>query len=334
MNEILRKLEILLTLSLYICNPVEADNNINILANVCYPGTYTNEFAFAKPVVCVANPPGNIIKCDASVSQPRAEEIEVKAYACFKTIEGWQSYVSFFGGREKTELEPTQHSLTYEECRAMIDGNYNPNFGKMIPDETGKIMKTQNKRKIEYKWNQNLAGATQNRVLMKITLIYNFHDDEIISSLSMMPGCAIRKGFCNVDKYTYLWDAEKVPLCFPTLFYNHTVSIHTDKKGKVMNIRIPKLGLAYNHLTECPPYVIDYREKNQRDIENFHCPAEGMVFYTANCQELKKGKPNNENTRKNMRSDGNKADAGSRGSIENLLALDTYNFLADEIEDL
>ena len=107
MNGILKAVKWLIILAICTHNPAEADNNINILANVCYPGTYTNEFAFAKPVKCVANPPGDIIKCDASVSQPRAEEVEVEAYDCFKTIEGWQSYVSFFGGREKTELEPT-----------------------------------------------------------------------------------------------------------------------------------------------------------------------------------------------------------------------------------
>ena len=90
----------LLILAICAHRSFEANNNINILANVCYPGTFTNEFAFAKPVKCVANPPGDIIKCDAAVSQPRAEEIEVQAYACFKTIEGWRSYVSFFGVRE------------------------------------------------------------------------------------------------------------------------------------------------------------------------------------------------------------------------------------------
>ena len=113
---------------------------------------------------------------------------------------------------------------------------------------------------------------------MKITLIYNFHDDEMISSLSLTHGCAIRKGFCNVDKYTYLWDAAKVPVCYFAPFYNQTVNIHTDKEGKVMNIRIPELGLAYNHLTPCPPYVINCQTREWRDFENLHCSAEGMVF--------------------------------------------------------
>ena len=132
------------------------------------------------------------------------EEIEVKAYACFKSIEGWRSYVSFFGGREKTELEPVQRSVTFSECKNLINGNNNLAFGKLIPDETRNVMKTQNRRNIRYAWMQNLAEATQNMVLMKVTLIYNFHDDEIISSLSLMHGCAIWKGYCNVDKYTYV----------------------------------------------------------------------------------------------------------------------------------
>ena len=100
----------------------------------------------------------------------------------------------------------------------------------MIPNEARNIIRTQNKQEIRYAWNQNLAGATENRVLMKITLIYNFHDDEITSSLSLVHGCAIRKGFCNVDKYTYIWDAMKVPICYPAPFYNQTVNIHTDKE--------------------------------------------------------------------------------------------------------
>ena len=77
----------------------------------------------------------------------------------------------------------------------MIEGNYNLAFGKMIPNEAGNIMRMQNKRESRYAWNQNLAGATQNRVLMKITLIYNFHDDEITSSLSLMHGVAVELSF-------------------------------------------------------------------------------------------------------------------------------------------
>ena len=106
---------ILIIVILCAIRPAGANDNVNILANVCYPGTFTNEFAFAKPVVCVDNPPGNIVKCEASISQPRAEEVEINAYACFKTIEGWKSYVSFFGGREKTELEPIQCAITFDE---------------------------------------------------------------------------------------------------------------------------------------------------------------------------------------------------------------------------
>ena len=78
---------------------------------------------------------------------------------------------------------------------------------------------------------QNLAGVTQNKVLMKIALIYNFHDDKIISTLSLMHGCAIRKGYCNGDKYTYVWEAVEVPICYPPAFYNQTVDRHTDKEG-------------------------------------------------------------------------------------------------------
>ena len=65
---------------------------------------------------------------------------------------------------------------------------------------------------------QDLAEATQNMLLMKVTLIYNFHDDEIISSLSLMHGCAIRKGYCNVYKYTYVWKAAEVPMCYLPAF--------------------------------------------------------------------------------------------------------------------
>ena len=61
-----------------------------------------------------------------------------------------------------------------------------------------------------------------------------------------------------------------------------------------MNIRIPELRLAYNHLTECPQYVMNCRSKDQHDVENFYCSAEGMVFYTANCQELKRGRSTKE----------------------------------------
>ena len=69
-------------------NSAKANNNVNILANVCYPGTFTNEFAFAKPSVCINNCPGDIVKCEASISQPRTKEVEINAHACFKTIEG------------------------------------------------------------------------------------------------------------------------------------------------------------------------------------------------------------------------------------------------------
>ena len=225
--------------------------------------------------VCVCQ---TIVKCEASTSQPRAEEVEINGYACFETIEEWQWYVSFFWGREKNELEPIQRSIAFDECKAMIEGNYDLTFGKLIPDETGNIMRTQNKWKIRYAWNQNLAEATQNRVLMKITLIYNFHDDEMFSSLSMMPGCAIRKGFCNVDKYTYIWDAKKVPVCDSAPFCNRTVNIHTDKQGKVMNIRIPELGLAYNHLTQCPTYVMNCATKINKILKIFIVLQKGWYF--------------------------------------------------------
>ena len=211
---------ILLLAILCIIYPGKADSDVNIMASVCYPGTFVNEFVYTEPVKCINNPPGSTVKCTAVISQPRAEEIEVKAYVCFKTIEGWQSYVSFFGGREKTELDPTQQSVEINECRDMINGKYNQAFGEMIPNEAGDIIRTQNKRKIRYAWNQNLAGETENRVLMKTTIMYNFHDDEMISSLSMMHECAIRKGFCSVDKYTYIWDTTTVPLCYPAPFYN------------------------------------------------------------------------------------------------------------------
>ena len=48
----------------------QASSDVNIMANVCYPGTFTNEFAFTKPVEFVTNPPGYIAKCSASISQP------------------------------------------------------------------------------------------------------------------------------------------------------------------------------------------------------------------------------------------------------------------------
>ena len=80
----------------------QASNDVNIMANVFYPGTFTNEFAFTKPVKCVTNPPGRVVQCLASKSQPQAEEIEVKTYTSLRSFEGWRSYVSFFGGREKT----------------------------------------------------------------------------------------------------------------------------------------------------------------------------------------------------------------------------------------
>ena len=98
---------ILLLTILCMIYPGQASSNVNILANVCYPGTFVNEFVFTEPVRCVNNLPGNIIKCPTAISQPRTEEIEIKAYVCFKTIEGWQSYFSFFGSREKNELDPT-----------------------------------------------------------------------------------------------------------------------------------------------------------------------------------------------------------------------------------
>ena len=150
----------------------------------------------------------------------------------------------------------------------------------------------------------------------------------------MMPGCAIRKGFCNVEKFTYIWDAETVPVCFPAPFYNQTVSIHTDKQGKVLNIRIPKLGLAYNHLTQCPQYVLNCRDKKRQEIENFHCSAEGVVFYTAQCQELKRRKSTGDGSKDSEISKGEKLENTNRSPVEDLFALDTYNFLADEIEDL
>ena len=147
----------------------------------------------------------------------------------------------------------------------------------------------------------------------------------------MMHQCAIRKGFCRVDKFTYVWDAASIPLCYPAPFYNQTIDLHTDKEGKVMNIRIPSLGLAYSHLTPCPPYVINCQTGKQRDLENLHCSAEGMVFYTAGCEELKEMR---ENVGGSQRVPGANSKNDVRGHVENIFALDTYNFLEDELEDL
>ena len=41
----------------------QASSDVNIMANLCYPDTFTNEFAFTKPVKCITNPPGNIVQC-------------------------------------------------------------------------------------------------------------------------------------------------------------------------------------------------------------------------------------------------------------------------------
>ena len=101
-----------------------------------------------------------------------------------------------------------------------------------------------------------------------------------------------------------------------------------------MNICIPKLGLAYNHLTPCRPYVINCQTKDQKDFENFHCSAEGMVFYTAGCEELKRARAIKNTSGGKKRLDGNTINHVNRGHVENIFALVTYNFLADEIEDL
>ena len=59
-----------------------------------------------------------------------------------------------------------------------------------------------------------------------------------------------------------------------------------------------------------------------------------MVFYTARCEELKRAWTIKNEAEKKEKPNGKTINHISREHVENIFALDTYNFLADEIEDL
>ena len=63
--------------------------------------------------------------------------------------------------------------------------------------------------------------------------------------------------------------------------------------------------------------------KGQKDFENFHCSAEGRVFYTAGCEELKKARAIKNTFGGKERFNENRANYINRGHVENIFALDT-----------
>ena len=83
------------------------------------------------------------------------------------------------------------------------------------------------------------------------------------------------------------------------------------------------MGLAYNHLTPCPSYVLNCQTKDQNDFENCQCSAEGMVFYTANCKELQKIRLNKNAFEERKRYNENRIVYASAGHVESIFPLDS-----------
>ena len=58
-----------------------------------------------------------------------------------------------------------------------------------------------------------------------------------------------------------------------------------------------------------------------------------MVFYTAGCEELKRAREIKDKAKRRKEANDETINHIARGHVENIFALDTYNFLADEMED-